>query len=264
MVILSNLEIKLKIKNFLIPFKNLIEKSFKIKIIRVRNQLVPDIPHSRIVSESTYSPWIKDVSFNEIYQVAKNYTLVDEYRMYEIYNLASQISSLDGDVLEVGTWRGGSSAIIQGALKKCNSNSKFFIADTFKGVVKAGSSKDTRYKGGEHSDASLENLRELYSKLKFPIPEILIGVFPDDHHELDIKKLSLVHSDVDAYDSTSGVIKWCLPRMVKGGIIIFDDYGFLGTEGVTRFVNELISDMLIKKEFLFIHNLNGHAILIKK
>ena len=42
-------------------------------------------------------------------------------------------------------------------------------------------------------------------------------------------------------------------------IFIFDDYGFIGTEGVTKFVNE-IKD---KKDNYFFHNINGHAVVIK-
>lgn len=73
-----------------------------------------------------------------------------------------------------------------------------------------------------------------------------------------------MHSDVDAYNSTKGVIEWSIPRLLKGGLIVFDDYGFLGREGVAKYVNELMSDLIMKKEFLLVYNLNGHAILIKK
>jgi O-methyltransferase len=44
-------------------------------------------------------------------------------------------------------------------------------------------------------------------------------------------------------------------------VIVFDDYGFVGSEGVTKFVNEFIE---INKNLIFLHNLNGHGIIIKK
>lgn len=77
--------------------------------------------------------------------------------------MVCQVSTLKGDLIEVGTWRGGTSAIIQSALRKSNSISKLFVADTFNGVVKAGSTKDTLYKGAEHSDASINDIEELFS-----------------------------------------------------------------------------------------------------
>jgi O-methyltransferase len=47
--------------------------------------------------------------------------------------------------------------------------------------------------------------------------------------------------------------------MVIGGIIVFDDYGFSGCGGITKYVNEERN----KNDRLIIHNLNGHGIIIK-
>ena len=255
------------IKNIL-RIKHAFENLLGIKVSRVvptkKLTKVPDIPHSRIFPIATYSPWEADETFKKVYEVAKNYTLVDEHRLFELYQLASQAAKLKGDFLEVGVWRGGSSEVIQTALRGNNKQSKFYIADTFQGVVKAGSSKDTSYQGGEHADATIRDLEELFTKLNEHKPEVLVGIFPDDHKELVVENLAFVHSDVDAYESTKGVVEWCLPKMVKGGVIVFDDYGFIDCTGVTRYVNEIVSDSLISKQFLFVHNLNGHAILIKR
>lgn len=46
----------------------------------------------------------------------------------------------------------------------------------------------------------------------------------------------------------------------QAGAIVFDDYGFSGCEGVTRFVNEMRND----PRFLFFHNLNGRAVLVRR
>jgi O-methyltransferase len=54
-------------------------------------------------------------------------------------------------------------------------------------------------------------------------------------------------------------VEWCLPRLSPGSVLVFDDYGFYGCEGVTRFCKELRS----QRGFRFIHNLNGHAIFVK-
>jgi O-methyltransferase len=54
-------------------------------------------------------------------------------------------------------------------------------------------------------------------------------------------------------------LEWLWPKLVPGGIVVFDDYGFQFCDGVTQLVNE----ERIKKDRIVIHNLNGHAILIK-
>jgi hypothetical protein len=43
-------------------------------------------------------------------------------------------------------------------------------------------------------------------------------------------------------------------------MVVFDDYGMRGTEGVQRFVNEWRG----REDLTFLYNLNGHAIFIKK
>lgn len=257
------------IKNSLLkPIKRQVEKFFGVEIRRAVNMEAlttrVHIPHTRVLPIATYSPWEKDEEFEKVYKVARDYTLVDKYRMYELFQLAMQAAKVDGVFLEVGVWRGGSSAAIQAALDNTDKDKIFYIADTFQGVVKAGSEKDTSYQGGEHADTDVAFVKELFDKLDKKLPEILIGIFPDDHNSLDIQKLAFVHSDVDAYQSTKDIIEWCLPRMSKGGVIVFDDYGFRGCEGVTEYVNELMKISSVNQEYHFIHNLNGHAILIKK
>ena len=203
--------------------------------------------------------------FRDVHNIAKRYSLVDEYRMYELYELAKQSASLNGAFLEVGVWQGGTSAIIQKAIDDCcseNEQPRFVIADTFEGVVKAGSPKDTNYRGGEHSDATIENVKKLFSSANLKLPEILVGIFPDDHPEFELDRISFVHLDVDAYESTKDIVEWSLPRLIPYAILVFDDYGFRGCEGVTRYVNEFISKN--KHSFVMLHNLNGHAVLIKK
>jgi O-methyltransferase len=89
---------------------------------------------------------------------------------------------------------------------------------------------------------------------------LLEGTFPDQTGCQINGQLALVHCDVDVYSSAKAVVEWALPKLSRGGVIKFDDYGFSGCEGVTRLVNQIRTNI----ELLFIHNLNGHAILIKR
>ena len=89
------------------------------------------------------------------------------------------------------------------------------------------------------------------------MPNVLCGVFPDDHVDLQVSQISFVHLDVDAYQSTRDVIKWCLPRLTDKAILVFDDYGFSGCEGVTQCVHDFMGKY--PKKFLLIYNLNGHG-----
>lgn len=217
----------------------------------------PDITHARVLPSASYSPWLDDVGFLSFYERVRTNTLVDVYRCYELWQLAGQLGNVRGDFLEVGVWRGGTGAILAKAAE--GANRTVYLADTFTGVVKAGAN-DPNYAGGEHADTSEETVRRLMRELSLTNVEILAGVFPEETGSRVPGPIALLHCDVDVYESSRDVIAWALPRLAVNGVIVFDDYGFSGTAGVTRFVNELRS----RDDLMFIHNLNGHAVLIKR
>lgn len=211
--------------------------------------------HHRVLPYATFSPWLDDHDFSKIMEEVGNHTLVDNYRCHELWSLAKQACVIEGDILEVGVRRGGTGAILASAAPQKN----IFLADTFTGVVKAGS-RDTRYTGGEHADTSVQLVKKLLADLNINNTTLLQGIFPDETGDLGPQKIALLHCDVDVYKSCRDVVEWAKPRLSHGSIIIFDDYGFFGCEGVTSYCNELRSE----PGFTFIHNLNGHGIFIKK
>jgi O-methyltransferase len=90
--------------------------------------------------------------------------------------------------------------------------------------------------------------------------ELLEGIFPDiTGGQIEDRKFSLCHIDVDVYESARQTAEWVWPRLVSGGIIIYDDYGFSACEGVTNLVNERHQN----PGAVTLHNLNGHAIVVK-
>lgn len=213
--------------------------------------------HSNIVPYATYSPWLQDLEFRVIFEKINPNSLVDVYRCWELWNLAKQSLEVEGNILEVGVWRGGTGALIADAIKS-DLSKKVYLADTFSGVVKSGEN-DPYYDDGEHSDTTIDFVKNLLNSASLSNFELLQGVFPEDTGNLVQGKISLLHCDVDVYQSTKDVVEWCLPKFTIGSIIVFDDYGFYPCEGVTIFCEEFKSN----KDFIFLHNLNGHAIFIK-
>ncbi len=217
----------------------------------------PELVHQRVFPWATYSPWLSDPEFASCYEQVRSHTLVDIYRCYELWTLARQLVAIEGDFLEVGVWRGGTGCLICEAAR--DSGKTVYLADTFSGVVKAGQ-WDPVYTGGEHADTSEETVRHLIGKLGLRNAVTLKGIFPEDTAGQVPGALALVHCDVDVYSSARDVVEWAIPRLSTHGVVVFDDYGFEHCQGVTTLVNELRRD----RRFLFLHNLNGHAILIRK
>lgn len=133
------------------------------------------------------------------------------------------------------------------------------MCDTFSGVVKSGDA-DLHYNNGEHSDTKVEIVEDLLDLLNISNAKILKGIFPDDTEKLiEDDKFRFVHIDVDVYQSAKDILEFIWGKVVKGGCIVFDDYGFESCTGIEKLVEEHIND----QDKIFVHNLNGHAIFIK-
>lgn len=231
--------------------KKIIKSLIDIKL----TQYNPAYYHETIVPNATYSPWKTHPEFTEVYDVASKRTLIDIYRAYNLWDLVTQTNHLAGDILEVGVWRGGTACIITRASKN---NGTVYLADTFEGVVKTGAN-DSFYKGGEHADASEEDVRGGLDGLGVKNYHILKGIFPDDHRDkVQDLKFRFCHIDVDVYQSALDVFEYVWPRLAVGGTVVFDDYGFLRCEGVTKLIDEMKLTNGIK-----MYNLNGQAVIIK-
>ena len=222
-----------------------------------------DRTHEEVRPWATLAPWNADPEFVTTYNAIKEYTLVDMYRCWELWTLVGQSAKLDGGgILEIGVWRGGTGAIMARKAALCGISDPVYLCDTFTGVVKAGTN-DTRYRGGEHADTSRQLVETLTrEKLKLTNVEILEGIFPDQtarQIEGRHPRFRLCHIDVDVYRSAQDVLHWVWPRMGRGGLVVYDDYGFRGCEGIAKIVHEQIDE----RDRLVFHNLNGHAIVVK-
>ncbi len=243
--------------------RNESHRQFVRKTVHRFFEMINDpVPEGRenIAAGGNYAPWLNDGDFMRTYESIRNNTLVDKYRLYELWQLVGEVSrTVDGALLEVGSWRGGSGAIMAEKARLCGISESVYLCDTFTGVVKA-SDKDNLYTGNEHADASVEDVEQLASDLKLDKIKILKGIFPEETSNLiEEASIRFCHIDVDVYQSTRDVIDWVWDRMPVGGVIVYDDYGAETTQGVTLAVDEERN----KPGRVVIYNLNGHAVEIK-
>jgi O-methyltransferase len=213
-----------------------------------------------VTPQADYRPWDVDPEFSRLFRAVEAHTKVDIARCHELWELLEQCRHLEGDVLEVGVWRGGTGALLAaGARRLWGDSRRVFLADTFRGVVKAGP-KDDYYRGGEHADTSPEVVRQLLGSMELSNTELLEGIFPEETGGVIAdRRFCFCHVDVDVYQSARDTVEWVWPRIPVGGVVVYDDYGFYGCEGVTALGRE---DRL-REDRVFVHNLNGHGILVK-
>lgn len=145
--------------------------------------------------------------------------------------------AVKGDIVELGTWRGGSSVLIALFLKDLGSKRTLYACDTFEGhPYNDEFGKDSV---GRFSDTNVSHVLEKLRKFEVASRvKIVKGLFEDTlSMELSHKIFSLVFIDCALYQSTKYALEFLIPRMANDGIIALDDY-LDSSFGVARAVNE--------------------------
>ena len=113
-----------------------------------------------------------------------------------------------------------------------------------------------------NSNTTLKELKENILKFSIKKYKILKGVFPHDNFKYLNKKIKFAHIDVNSGKYTKKIFYRIEPLIIKGGIIIFDDYGIISCEYLTNFLNSIKKKY--ENRYIFVNNFFGQLILIKK
>lgn len=141
---------------------------------------------------------------------------------------AFHAKQLDGDFVDCGVFRAGNAMSIMTYIDFKNMKGrKYFLFDTFCGLDEKCASKEEvdGYKGMYSKDVYpfvADSFKD------FPNVEIVRGAIPQTLTQVDIKKVAYLSIDMNCVMPEIEALKFFWPRMVKGGIVILDDYGWGG------------------------------------
>jgi len=201
-----------------------------------------DLKHIPVVLDypKDYSPIEQEKPYIDIAKKAKKkapFSMSTNERLYNLMQLIIETKNVPGDIVEFGTYVGGTAAIIIETLNYFNINKKVFLFDTFGGIPKANLGIDSRW-SGMFSNVSLAEVKDKFSEFKN------VRIFPGDVFKTIENvnfPISFAHVDVDTYEAANIVTSKVWPYLNNNGIILFDDYGFLkNCLPLTVFVDEFI------------------------
>jgi O-methyltransferase len=206
-----------------------------------------------IISSAFYAPWKADKEFNNFFYKIQNLTLLDIKRAYTLWYFTAQLKKVSASILDIGCCEGGSGFI----MSKINQVGNVYLIDTFEGLV----DQDKNYK---KTDMVFTNTKLIEGNIKkFDLKRIKISkcYFPKNF-KYKISKIKISHIDVNTYDSTKNSFFFVDKKLVKGGVIIFDDYGIYTNRNIIKFIKTY--EKIILKKYTIIYNFMGQCILIKK
>ncbi len=183
----------------------------------------PWYPSMRIWRQKEHHSWPEVLERVRAYLVTVPPSAIGANHILEMQRLARSVP--DGCFVEVGVYKGGSAWHLMEVAKE--QGRQLHLFDTFTGIPHKG--PEDKHDVGDFGDVSLETV-----KAAVPEADYHVGIFPETL-PAGLQDIAFVHCDVDQCESVSSVIDHLFPRMVDGGIMVFDD---VDQDGARRVIQE--------------------------
>ncbi len=203
---------------------------------------------------------IKLPDFSKAFEYENNFYLsCDNTRLSKIlahYELFKMTRDLPGAIVECGVFKGASFVRFAGFRNLFGNpfSHKLIGFDTFGKFPETNYKEDKKYRkklveiGGEQSISKEQLLEVLKNKGVDKNIELVEGdavkTIPKYFKKNPHLKISLLNLDTDIYEPAVVILKYFWPRIVKGGVLILDDYGVF--PGETKAADEYFKNRNVK------------------
>ncbi|MEA2701846.1 MAG: O-methyltransferase [Candidatus Parcubacteria bacterium] len=196
-----------------------------------------------------------DDRFRNIHEAVRTYTMTSYERQQALFDAVNYIEDnrIEGAIVECGVWKGGSSMLAAlTLLERGSADRTLYLYDTYAGMSEPtasdvnihGRAAGARWRElardgmNEWDYASLDEVRSNLRSTGYPesktvfvkgkVEETVPGTVPE--------RIALLRLDTDWYESTRHELEHLFPRLVRGGVLILDDYGHW--QGARKAVDE--------------------------
>jgi len=180
--------------------------------------------------------FLKDPLFIESYKLGKN---TDGGRLLRNYDIqwrihvlcwaASHAIHLDGDFVDCGVYTGIFPRAVINYTKFETTGKKYFLLDTFSGLDERYSTKEElirntamRYNNND-SEKLFQQVKKTFEGFAV---NIIKGAIPDTLAQVKADKVSYLSIDMNSVIPEVAALNFFWDKMVSGGVIILDDYGY--------------------------------------
>jgi hypothetical protein len=210
------------------------------EIRRVDDSVLSDVDEAAARTINAVSP-------NTLTSVGRISALIDATRYLVSHDIR-------GAIVECGVWRGGSMQAVARTLSELGDQERdLYLYDTFSGMtapgpidvrISDGAGAETLLSGKEaeavRAVSGLPEVQAVMASTGYPdsqihyvvgpVEETIPGAAPD--------RIALLRLDTDWYESTRHELEHLYPRLVPGGVLIIDDYGWWA--GARKAVDEFL------------------------
>lgn len=163
-----------------------------------------------------------------------------------------------GDIVEFGSYKGGSAIFMASLLRSHGSDAKVFALDTYGGMPTTDAIRDLHNKGDFH-DTDITDFEAAIDENgleKWLTP--VQGVFSETFPRLlsGGRRFALAHVDCDIYEGVKYAIAAARPVMVKDAYFVFDD----PLHGSCLGAMQAIEETLLHEDRLFAEQMYPHPV----
>lgn len=160
------------------------------------------------------------------------------WRLHVACWAGSQALKLEGDFVECGVNKGFMSRVVMDYLDFDEQQRKFYLLDTFQGfdesyltLEEQKSLQEYAVKSGSKNPWIQGSYEPCYDVVvrafsRFSNVRIVKGVVPDTLAEVTSEKVAYLSIDMNCVAPEIAAIEYFWPKLVRGGIVILDDYGW--------------------------------------
>lgn len=199
--------------------------------LRSNHYLGPITYDTDSLTTSNNCDFINEPRFAKAYKVAadtkpwEGFTL--QWRVYIACWFADMVKNLEGDFVECGVNTGAYSRAVIDYVDFQKLNKTFYLLDTFEGFPIEQITKEELKAG---IDVYKDHYIDVYEDVKKTFQDfnvkIIKGRVPETLTECTTNKIAYLSIDMNAVAPEIAAINYFWDKIIKGGVIVLDDYGF--------------------------------------
>lgn len=228
----------------------------------------------RLITLDKSNGFLSDDKFRRAFEAVRGAHAYDQYdgahtishRLNTLVWAARNALYLEGDFVECGVFKGDMSWVVVNATDFLSSGKNFYLYDSFEGFSEKYSSPADFPENPSFFDMAqnvyqcdmYENAASRFSNL--PSIKLVRGFLPE---ALDIEcpnKISYLHIDLNSPTAEIGVLDVLFDRVVPGGYIVFDDYGW----SLFHRQKEVEDEFMQKRGYHVLELPTGQGLVIKR
>ncbi|MGO4551475.1 TylF/MycF/NovP-related O-methyltransferase [Lysobacter sp. 2RAF19] len=212
-----------------------------------------------------YGPLAEEITaqkdFAEAFELARSRgSLLTLHKLMNLYMLiVFGLPELeDGDIVEFGSYRGGSAIFMASLLRAHGVQARVFALDTYGGMPKTDAVRDLHHEG-DFKDTSFDDFSAAIASAKLgdwlvPVKGVFDATFPAI--AASGRRIAIAHVDCDIYEGVRYAVEASRPLMVRDGYFVFDD----PLHGSCLGAMQAIEETLLHEDKLFAEQMYPHPV----